>query len=122
MRQRLPTFDKMPGRLETLWFADTGNIQRLNELLNDPALQMALQVLREKGRPQGKPVLAESLLQANALENTRVYGWHEALDELEKLTIPRAKREKTTLDPYTEEAMEYLRERGLEPPSQKENP
>lgn len=106
-------------KLREYWDADIGNAKRLLELLQDPCLAMALQIIRSEGRPNKRGmVAAEVLMEMNALENSRLFGFHEALDLIEDLTKPKAKRENVNLDPHMDHAVVALRQRGLEPPEE----
>lgn len=108
----------MTPEYERAWLSDDSNLRKLSNLFNDPTFQSALGILRGRGRPAKTLVTApaDAALTHNALENARISGYHQALDQLinlvNKPTQPESQPEP---EPFMDQAVEYLKERGLTP-------
>lgn len=108
----------MPSNLKKYWNADPSNHKKLAELLREPVLITALAIVREEGRPKGSVTTAEALLAVNALENTRVFGWHQSLDALENLVNIKTPKKVVEQEPFLAEAEDTIRNSHLAPPNQ----
>lgn len=105
-----------------IWDADQANHAELRRILDTPIMLSAMALARQEARPQVLQLTADSLIQGNALENARVFGFNQALDYLEKLTHRVVRKELKQEDAFTHAAIKKLREAGLEPPEESPQP
>ena len=73
----------VPIKLEH-WFNDLKSVTRLKEIINDPALQQAIAILKEASGPTVTSLDADP--QANSHKLAWYAGYRDAFNDLEKLT------------------------------------
>ena len=108
----------MTPEYERAWLSDDSNLRKLSNLFNDPTFQSAIGILRGRGRPAIKLLTApaDSALTHNALENARITGYHQALDQLINLVNkPTQTENQPEPKPFMDQAIEDLKQRGLTP-------
>lgn len=99
------------------WFASEMNLRNLNEQLKTPTMDAALSLLRFMGRPTVQVVpQGNDVIHANAIENSRVFGWQQAIDTLYALTNPPRKGNPELPEEYSESAKRRIAESGMMPP------
>lgn len=85
-----------------LW-QDEGRRKALYDALQSPVLQLAFSYIRDKiGKPKAnQAATADALLTQGALEQSRLYGVHEALDMFELLVNIKPKNEAKLPEPFS---------------------
>ena len=73
----------VPVKLER-WFNDLASVARLREILEDPALQQAVAILKEAAGPTVTSL--DSDPQSNSHKLAWYAGYRDAFNDLEKLT------------------------------------
>lgn len=108
----------MRPEYEKAWLSDDTNRRELSNLLNNPVMLSAINILEGRGRPAKKLITApaDAALTHNALEAARLTGYHQFLDDLfGLLNKPNNQQQIPEEEPYMEHAVQDLRARGLEP-------
>jgi hypothetical protein len=88
----------VPVKLEW-WFNDLKSVSRLRDIVDDPALQQAIAILKEVAGP------TVSSISVNPQENSHKLSWYagyrDAFNDLEKLTKQPNSGQQPTIDEWT---------------------
>jgi hypothetical protein len=85
----------------TEWYAHEDKVLLFKELLNNPVLNQALEVVQEHGLPIARPIPSGTdLIQYAALTNARREGYFEALRNLRMLAVAPQPKETQELKPW----------------------
>ena len=76
------------------WLREEANVTELKALLNQPVMQQALALLKERANPSAVSVTADPT--ANSHSYSWCAGYHDALSDLTKLAQTKAPKPKPT--------------------------